>query len=98
MVCWPEYRRTWELIGRGPHLYRYRVHVLIHCISSSAPCGHLTCILSAHQRHAHFPPDRRQGAQQEFDRELKLGPNRPSFGTCFFARRTVSFSAKHVVP
>ena len=83
MVCWPEYRRTWELIGRGPHLYRYRVHVLIHCISSSAPCGHLTCILSAHQRHAHFPPDRRQGAQQVFDRELKLAPNRPSFGTCF---------------
>jgi hypothetical protein len=25
-------------------------------------------------------------AQQEFDRELKLGPNRPSFGTCFASR------------
>ncbi len=34
-------------------------------------------------------------AQQEFDRELKLGPNRPSFGTCFLP---ASFSAKHVVP
>ena len=78
MECWPEYRRTWELIGRGPHLYIFLIQLYI--ASAVPPPAGILHVPSQRTSDMHiFRQSGAREAQQEFDRELKLGPNRPSF-------------------
>jgi len=84
----------WEGTALVPYIFLIQLYI----VSAVPPPAGIVHVSSQRTSDMHnFRQSGAREAQQEFDRELKLGPNRPSFGTCF-ARRTVAFSAKHVVP
>lgn len=83
----------WEGTALVP--YRYIFLIQLYIVSAVPPPAGILHVASQRTSDMHtFRQSGAREAQQEFDRELKLGPNRPSFGTCF----DLTFSAKHVVP
>ena len=95
MECWPEYRRTWELIGRGPHLYifliqlystlyqRFRPLRASYMYPLSAPA---TCTISA------------SPAPGKHNKSSTGNSNLDRIGHLSERALPVAFSAKHVVP
>jgi hypothetical protein len=72
----------WEGTALVP--YRYIFLIQLYIVSAVPPPAGILHVASQRTSDMHtFRQSGAREAQQEFDRELKLGPNRPSFGTCF---------------